>query len=190
MKAKDKILEVTMKMLNDHMDPEQITVRDIADKAKVNLALINYHFGSKENLIFAATGNILNHIINQLHMSSDDSVGLPAYDRLLKTMIDIGDFTFNTYHLSVIGVSNELKHGSTDTISLILPVLNEYFKGKKSDTELKLFALQIITPLQVIFLNSEKYNEFLFTDLFDQQKRAAIIKQIVDNVLKVNYLSD
>lgn len=186
MKAKDKILEVTMKMLNDHMDPEQITVRDIAEKAKVNLALINYHFGSKENLIYIATGNILDHITNQLHMTSDDLTGMSAYDRLLKTMTDIGDFVFGTYHLSVIGVSNEMKRGSTDTISLILPVLNEYFKGKKSDTELKLFALQIITPLQVIFLNSDTYNEFLFTDLFDKEKRADIIKQIVDNVLKLN----
>ncbi|MGV3771774.1 MAG: TetR/AcrR family transcriptional regulator [Verrucomicrobiales bacterium] len=50
--TKTKILDVAEKLFAD-LGTEAVSIRDITDAADVNLAAVNYHFGSKEDLIFA-----------------------------------------------------------------------------------------------------------------------------------------
>src|SRR5438034_2210329 len=47
-----RILDVAEELFGEE-GIERVSIRDITDKAKVNLAAINYHFGSKEDLIVA-----------------------------------------------------------------------------------------------------------------------------------------
>lgn len=50
--TKSKILDVAEELFGER-GLDRVSVRDITDKAEVNLAAINYHFGSKEDLIAA-----------------------------------------------------------------------------------------------------------------------------------------
>jgi AcrR family transcriptional regulator len=50
--TKSRILDVAEELFGEH-GLDRVSVRDITDKAKVNLAASNYHFGSKEDLIAA-----------------------------------------------------------------------------------------------------------------------------------------
>ena len=50
--TKSRILDVAETLFGDQ-GLERVSVRDITDAAKVNVAAINYHFGSKEDLIAA-----------------------------------------------------------------------------------------------------------------------------------------
>src|SRR5438094_10489788 len=47
-----RILDVAEELFGEE-GIERVSIRDITDKAKVNLAAINYHFGSKEDLVVA-----------------------------------------------------------------------------------------------------------------------------------------
>src|SRR5947207_11496954 len=47
-----RILDVAEQLFGEK-GIERVSIRDITDKAEVNLAAINYHFGSKEDLIVA-----------------------------------------------------------------------------------------------------------------------------------------
>ncbi len=42
--ARERIIEVTLNLLNEVDDIEEITVRKIAERANVGVGLINYHF--------------------------------------------------------------------------------------------------------------------------------------------------
>jgi AcrR family transcriptional regulator len=50
-KAKDRIIEAAVDLMLESSDPTAITVRAIAERSRVGVGLINYHFGEKENLI-------------------------------------------------------------------------------------------------------------------------------------------
>lgn len=56
--AKERILE-SAKILLASKGPETVTVRDIAESSNVNVASINYYFGSKEGLVCEALLAIL-----------------------------------------------------------------------------------------------------------------------------------
>src|SRR5438552_17150621 len=52
MDTRTRVLDVAEELFGEE-GIERVSVRDITDKAKVNVAAINYHFGSKEDLIVA-----------------------------------------------------------------------------------------------------------------------------------------
>ena len=61
MNQKEKIIAVTTELINENQgDLNMVTARKIADRAKVGLGLINYHFGSKERLITECVQKIIN----------------------------------------------------------------------------------------------------------------------------------
>lgn len=50
--VKEVIIDVTTELIRENNgNVTKITSRKIAERAEVGLGLINYHFGSKENLI-------------------------------------------------------------------------------------------------------------------------------------------
>ena len=50
--TRSRILDVAEELFGEQ-GLDRVSIRDITRKAKVNLAAINYHFGSKEDLIAA-----------------------------------------------------------------------------------------------------------------------------------------
>ena len=49
--TKDKLLAAVGEILEEGASPDKLTVRAIAARAKVNPAMVNYCFGSKDELI-------------------------------------------------------------------------------------------------------------------------------------------
>jgi len=180
--AKKRIMNTVIKLLLEQKDVSRITIRQIAKEANVNSALINYYFQSKENLLNMAVEICMTDIANEMfekNSNTDDPVVR------LKTMIkDISAFAFNNYFLSEIAISAELKNGCFTTTRIILPVLSEVFNREKTESELKIIALQLIVPLQVLFLNAKKYNAILESDIFDDKQRNLVIDKMVENILK------
>jgi len=181
--AKEKILQTVVSILLDKTNIEDITVRSIADKAKVNSALINYYFNSKDELINQAVEVCMGSITEKMY--KDVNLQNNPIERLRKMIIDIADFSFHTTYLSRIAVSNDLNNGSINTGQILQPVLKEIYP-KKTDIELIIIAMQIIIPIQVLFLNTEEYNKYLHLQLEDKTARDKILHQIINNILYIS----
>lgn len=180
--AKERIMDTTVKLLLEQKDVNIITTRQIAEIANVNSALINYYFQSKENLLYKAAEICMGKISN--NMFAKDMENEPPANRLKNMIKTISTFAFNNYFLSQIAISSDLNHGSLNTNQMILPLLKEIFKDKKTEVELKTMALQLIGPLQIIFLNAKEYKQYLSKDIFDEKQRNELLDKIVDNILK------
>ena len=57
--AKERLIDVTIKMICQGKKPSEITVKDITEKAEVGNGMVNYHFQSKDNLIRLAVKKVM-----------------------------------------------------------------------------------------------------------------------------------
>jgi len=181
--SKERILDSMVKLLMERKDISKITTRQIAELANVNSALINYYYQSKENLVFKAVEICMENIAKELFV--EDTPNENPVGRLKNMIKTFSGFAFNNYYLSEIAISNEIRHGSITTNTIFLPLLKEIFKESKTEIELKLIALQIITPMQVLFLNASDYKVYLSKDLYNEQIRNEVLDHMIDNILKV-----
>ena len=180
--AKERILNTVVELLLERKDITKITTREIAKLTGVNSASINYYYQSKDNLVFKAVEVCMENMAKKLfdsNMKNEDPV-----IRLKNIIKEISTFTFDNYYLSEIAISAEIKKGSINTSQVILPLLKEIFKESKTQSELKLMALQIITPMQVMFLNANDYKDYLLVDIFNEEDRNELLDKMVENILK------
>ncbi|HUW65073.1 MAG TPA: TetR family transcriptional regulator [Spirochaetia bacterium] len=180
--TKKRILDATVELLRVAKDANTITIRQIAKKADINVALVNYYFRSKENLLSEAIAvsmsDIAHNIFDNTPTEEEPIVKLRS---MLKTNSTLA---FNNYNLSKLAVAIDLKQGNVGTSQMILPILKQIYGDKRSETELKLLSFQLIIPLQAMFLNPKKYNDYLLIDIYDEEQRNQAIDRMIDNILK------
>ncbi|ALC53378.1 TetR/AcrR family transcriptional regulator [Bacillus cereus] len=83
--TKEKILNTTLELIKKE-GFEKVTIRKIAALSDVNIALVNYHFGSKEKLISETIRVLL--ISFQGTYSILDNITVPAKERLKIFLLD------------------------------------------------------------------------------------------------------
>ncbi len=178
--AKEKIFHVTMELVAEGKTDQQITTREIASKAGVNLALVNYYYQSKENLLSQVVGTMMGEIIEQSnqnnHLSAD------AQTRLRNMLLATADAAFKYRNICKIAISLELKSGCGNSCKLVMPLLKEVLT-ECDESDLNIIALQLMIPFHHIVLKPEFYSRYLGTDFFDEKKRKQKINQMVDCVL-------
>jgi TetR/AcrR family transcriptional regulator, regulator of cefoperazone and chloramphenicol sensitivity len=70
---KDTIIKVTLDIIMEE-GLEAVTIRKIASLANVNIALIHYHFGSKENLVNEALKILVNNLRTSFTLLDDSDL--------------------------------------------------------------------------------------------------------------------
>ncbi|MFF2908002.1 TetR/AcrR family transcriptional regulator [Paenibacillus sp. NPDC057934] len=85
LETKEKIMRATLELTKQE-GFESITIKKIADASSTNVALVNYYFGSKENLINESVKLILNSFQHTFAILDDSS--LPARARLRQFLLD------------------------------------------------------------------------------------------------------
>ena len=117
---KRKMIENTKKLL--HEKPS-ITIKDIADASYVNIAAVNYHFGSKENLMKIVVEEIITelkgYITEQLIKIKDNR----SFEEKLEMMI-VYLYNFSVDNIGLLNylfLSNELQKESS------IVIVNQFF---------------------------------------------------------------
>lgn len=180
MNAKEKIYQAAMELLTDTDDVYKISTRQITAKAGVNLALVNYYYQSKENLLSEIVGKMMDGIIRQIIM--EDSAKGNAESRLRGILIATADAAFKHANICQIAISVELKKGCRNSCAMIIPFLKDLLQDY-SETDLAIAAMQLMLPFHHIVLEPELYGEILGTDFADKEKRDLKIDQMISCAL-------
>lgn len=179
--AKEKILNAAQELISEGKTDRQITMRQIASKAGVNLALVNYYFQTKENLLSNVVGIMMGDIIERT--AKDIHTGIDTQTTRLRAMLlTTADAAFKYRNFSIIAVSTELKSNCENSCKLVMPLLKEILT-ECDESDLRIIALQLMIPFHHIVLNPEYYSRYLDTDFFDESKRKQKINQMIDCVL-------
>lgn len=172
--AKEKIFHAVFELLSSGENAQRLTSRQIAAKADVNLALVNYYYRSKENLLSEVVGKMMAEIIGPIMSNENDG----AASRLKDILTATADAAFAHENICKIAISSELKNGCKSSCEMVLPLLKEILPSH-SQQELDITALQLMQPFHHIMLEPALYSALLGTDFYNKQKREQKIAQMI-----------
>ncbi|QWB95373.1 TetR/AcrR family transcriptional regulator [Mycoplasmatota bacterium] len=96
-KIRRLMIEETKNLLEEQ---GKITIKDIAERCYVNIASVNYYFGSKENLIFIVLSEVITDIKTDV-MNLIEQYKNKDIEFLLGQFIDL-IYTFSTEHIGML----------------------------------------------------------------------------------------
>lgn len=190
--TKQKIITVAIKEFSD-FGFDGASVREIARKAKVNLAAINYHFKTKENLYhevieFGISGfveKIKNYSEKKKRTTSEYCVGL--YDMLLEDGPQmINQFKFFLTDIKASGnILEENKQMGPPGHEYIWACLKNEIKSKTTKED-EQWAVRVIFTFIVhtALMASTHFGKRHCSDLFNKKKIHETIIRLVKSVIK------
>lgn len=177
--VKERIIEVTTELIEQHKgNTNEITARVIAEKAEVGLGLINYHFGSKENLITACVQRIISNVVTagvKVNKKYDTDK-----ERLTAKAIYVFNFLFENAAVSRISILGDLQNYSANGNSAYTQ--RGFMTSMTRDVaeqDKALLSFILTATMQIAFLGSGAIKEILGYDLEIPKERAAYIEKVV-----------
>lgn len=180
--AKAKILQATLELL-ETQGVRQVTVRQIAARAGVNVAAVNYHFGSKEQAVFAALHTLRSRFGQAFaHLQA---TAVPPRERLAAFMNAYCDTVFEYPNLVKAFVTQSLNAEiqqdyaafvRQEGLALITQTLAEILPA--DDETLRMKAFQMMSSLVLILLVGTMTGPVIGLDFSDPGVRARYIQTL------------
>ena len=166
------------------VQPEQVTVREIAAAAGVGAALINYHFGSKEALISACVQRLLGEIIADCGNVLAKEEGT-ARERLRQLTLSTCAFLAKRPNLGRISILDDLERGgyaddnTNALMAAYLPAVRDACPGEGEEA-VKWKTHLLVHGTQAAFLRKESIQARMGLSFDDTNQREQMVDQIMD----------
>ena len=182
--TKDKLLESTFTLMEDLDDPLKVTSREIAAAAGVKAGMINYCFGSRENLIYQVFQKQYMSFVNEKKVkkivesdASPKDILKQLHFIVAKCLLDNPKFT-----KAITGFVLFKRDLSKESFSY--PYVYKHYKGKKSEAECKLIAYELSTMMQLIIFRKDDIKKDFGIDLSKKKELKHYIDMRIDLLLK------
>ena len=149
--TKELILKTTIELISKKGDA---TIREIAEKAKVNVASINYHFGNKNNLL-KEVESYFSETLYRVQNNVLENPDLDAEEKIIQWAFELMEFMF--------------KYPSI--VSLISKLVNEENAYSPAILDRVYMNSEIIEKLSMLIsvvtnINDEKIIQFKYLQIF------------------------
>jgi AcrR family transcriptional regulator len=181
--TKQEILKATLKILESE-GFQKLTVRKIAAEAGANVAAVNYHFGSKDRVVFEALQTLRARFGEAFaHLRAADR---PPRARLVAFMTAYCDTVFEYPNLVKAFVNQSLNAEiqqdyesfvRQEGLALITQTLAEILPDGEETLRMK--AFQMMSSLILILLVGKDSGPVIGLDFSDPQVRVRYIQTIV-----------
>lgn len=160
---KAALLKATIGLLEEAEQPEKVTSRQIASRAGVNLAMINYYYGSKEALTSQAVSEILD--VSAGIFQSPGNPSESSKERLRHILIEICHIVVKYQRYTKLYVPHLLLKDEITLPQLILPEIRDHFGTRRSETECRMIAYEMVSFLQLVFYRTDAFMRYTGIDL-------------------------
>ena len=178
--TKAALLKAAGKLMTECGDPTEVTSRAISGEAGVNLAMINYCFGSREALLFevfkklqseAFNRNFILKKIIKSDISPKEKLILLYYESM-KIMLENFKYVKAVTKFALLERGISAERGS-------LSLINEHFGGRRTEPECLFMAYQISSLHELAVLRHEEIRDVCGIDLTDDE---TLKKYVTDNI--------
>lgn len=183
--AKEKIKNAAAKLMAECENASQVTTRAIAKEAGVQLAMVNYYFGSREELLFCLFQDLsreqfqecpqVYEIIKSERSPKEKLKKIHFY--MITLMLD--NYVYMQAVLGHVLLHRDLSQGLNS-----LPFVIEHYKGRKTEQECKLISYEMSSTMQLAVYRHEALKEFCGLDLLDEVGRKNFVDEQIDLFLK------
>ena len=171
--TKEALLKAAKELMITCTDSDDVTSRKIAAKAQVNPAMINYCYGSRENLL-ADAQNVRPELTEMI--KSD----IPAKQHLIMLHFGMMKLMIENYCYSK-AITKYILLNRTDGIGMeSLPFITEHFNGQKSEEECRLIAFELSSLNELAVLRHEDIKELCGIDLTNDEELSAYVTTNVE----------
>jgi AcrR family transcriptional regulator len=180
-RAKDRIRAAAIELLRrDGLD--QITVRRIADEAGVGVGLINYHFGSKDELLIQAVKEIVGLGREPgsqpwTNPEIDPQVRLRSYLRTQANLL--GRHT----DLLPLLLERRLLEEEFDNVQQLVALLREMLPGRIRELDIRLLAFAIAAAVDLALMRHRTFQRFSGIDMLEQGQREMMLDTLIDRLI-------
>ena len=168
--TKEALLNAAEKLMTECDDPSEVTSRAITKEAGVNLAMINYCFGSREALLFEVFNKLQNEARQQ--RSEFDKIAeseIPPKEKLIKLHFEVMKMMLKHSKYVKAITKYALLNRSISANRGSLPFIQAHFGGRKTESQCRLIAYEISSIHELAILRQEELKTVCGTDLSDEK---------------------
>ncbi|MCR4647767.1 MAG: TetR/AcrR family transcriptional regulator [Lachnospiraceae bacterium] len=182
--TKDKLIESTFGLMEEMDDPMKVTSREIAQAAGVKAGMINYCFGSRENLIYQVFQRQYKDFIKDSDVKKITESELEPKEVLKQLHFIVANCLLQNPKFTKAITGFVLFKRDLSKESFSYPYVYKHYRGKKTEEECKLIAYELSTMMQlIIYRRDDLLNDFGI-DLSDDVVLKHYIDMRVDLLLK------
>ncbi|SFD35482.1 TetR/AcrR family transcriptional regulator [Ruminococcus albus] len=183
--TKKVLLEAAKELMTTCSDSDEVTSRKIAAKAQVNPAMINYCYGSRENLLYEVFKQLLSDAqIARPELAELLHADIPAKQRLIMLHFGMMKLMIENFSYSK-AITKYILLNRSDSIGMeSLPYIIEHFDGQKNAGECKLIAFEISSLHELAVLRHIELKQLCGIDLTDDDTLMAYITNNVERFLE------
>jgi len=181
--TKEKLIDATFALMEEADDPLNVTSRQIAERAGTKPSMINYCFGSRENLIYQTFQKqyldfLKEETIAELIASdiSPKELLKKLHFIVAKCLVENPKFTkaISPYVLFNRDLSQE---------SFSFPYVKKHYAGKKTDKECRLIAYEMSSMMQLMICRKDDLKRDFGINLDNAKELKKYIDMRIDLLL-------
>ena len=179
-KTRSAIIEAAEKLMSECDDPDEVTSRAITREAGVNLAMINYCFGSREELLYEVFSKMHNEVTEyepELNGIIDSGISpktmlAEIHCRTMKLMLE--NFKYCKAVTKYVLLTRKIGDKRFS-----MQLIRRHFGDRKTEGECRLIAFELSSIHELAVLRHDEIREVCGIDLRNDDE---LKKYVYDNI--------
>ncbi|MEE3409472.1 MAG: hypothetical protein VZQ95_08780 [Erysipelotrichaceae bacterium] len=181
--TKEKLVDATFELMEEADDPLNVTSRQIADRAGVKPSMINYCFGSRENLIYQTFQKQYMGFLKDKDVEKLIASDIAPKDLLKKLHFIVAKCLVENPKFTKAITGYVLFNRDLSQESFSFPYVKKHYAGEKTDEECRLIAYELSAMMQLIVFRKDDIRESFGIDLNNDEELQKYIDMRVDLLL-------
>ncbi|MEG0875941.1 MAG: TetR family transcriptional regulator [Oscillospiraceae bacterium] len=179
--TRGKLLQAAKRLLLQASGLEGVTARQISTEAGTNLAMINYCFKSKDELLKLAVDEIIGEEFSRYTVSNNPE--LSAKSRLRELLFNVSKAMIKFKNLTKLSIPYLMLYDEITLPQKLLPLIRQHFNGKRTEAECRVIAFQLVYPMQLIFYRAEDFKNYSGVDVTDEKQMEGFLDSQINMLL-------
>ena len=181
--TKEKLLDATFALMEETDDPLNVTSRQIAERAGSKPSMINYCFGSRENLIYQTFQKQYLNFLEDKEIAKLIASDITPGELLKKLHFIVAKCLVENPKFTKAITPYVLLNRDLSQDSFSFAYVKKHYAGRKTDKECKLIAYEMSSMMQLIICRKEDIKKDFGIDLNKEKELKKYIDMRIDLLL-------